>query len=438
MQHVSRRSLLPLAALAALAASDSAQQATLGPTAERKPPLTVVITPITGTDATANSSPSIANLDAGDLVAGRTWWEIQPGLLYLETLVGFLWDPAAGMQVFEVSTGLYFSDLLTAPVDIARDRTVVGGITSTKTLETRPFRWTPAAGFGFLELPAGWQGGAVDVSDDGLLIGGSVQPALFAASQAARWNQGVLAVLGPAGQHSFVSDGSDDGSVLVGEIGASAEAAQATRWIDGVEVGLAPVPGAASSHALFVSGDGQTAIGRAVAGGQERLVRWTPDGSVATFAPPAGLLIETLNAINADGSAVVGALSDDHAWLTGDWVPFVWRAADGFHLIDALGMPDAYDRSEAIDVSDDGQRVVGNLSSWVFSPSSPPARAFLWTETTGTLDLDLLQQSAGGAPLDLSTSIAISGTGNRILVSGAPGPLPQDTGAAILAFQGLP
>jgi len=432
------RSFLRFTALACLAGSVPAQQATIAPAAERKPPLAVTVTPILGTDETLQPSPMIANLDAGDLVAGWTRWEIQPGLIYLESFVGFLWAPAGGMSVFEVSPALYFSDLLTAPVDIAPDHTVVGGITSTKTLQTRPFRWTPSAGFGFLDLPAGWLGVAVDVSDDGLLIGGYVQPALFAPWQAARWNQGVVTVLGPAGKHSVVADGSDDGSVLVGEIGPTVETTHATRWVDGVEVGLALVPGGTTSRALFVSRDGQTAIGRALVAGQERLVRWAPGGSVASFAPPGGLLIEEINAINSDGTAVVGALSDDHGYGTGDWVPFLWRASDGFHLIDALGMPDAYDRSEATDVSDDGQRVVGNLSSWVFSPSSPPAVAFLWTEASGALDLELLQQSAGGAPLGISTSIAMSDDGNRILVGGVPGPHPEESGSSILAFQGLP
>lgn len=407
------------------------------PYAEREVPLSVTLTPILGTDETLQPTALIADLDAGDLVAGRTWWEFEPDVVYVETFLGFLWTPEGGMRVFVVPLDLYFSQMLTAPNDIGADRTVVGTAIFTTTFVSFPFVWTIADGFEFLDTPPGWIGGAVDVSDDGSLIAGTLRSSLLAEPQAARWVDGELEILGLVGEHSTVVDGSDDGSVLVGDVGPDADSVQATRWVDGVEVGLAPVPGASTSSALHVSDDGSVVVGRALVGTQELLVHWDTGGAVTTFAPPGGLLLENVNAITPDGSAAVGALTDDHAWAQGNWLPYLWRLDTGFTPIDELGLPGAYDYSQAFDVSDDGTRVIGDLSSWVHGPGSEPPIAFLWTPEEGTRDLELVQKSAGGLDLGLYSTTAISGDGKRILARGTFELSPGDTHSVILAFEGL-
>lgn len=436
MKYPIRGFFLPASlALLTIPTSAQQQQAATAPGPVERPAVTV--TPIVGNDVMAQPTVLLANLDAGNLVAGRTWWEYTKGVFYIETFLGFLWSPQEGATVFEVPLSTYFAQLLTSPNDIADDKTVVGGAIFTTTFQGQPFRWTPATGFQFLDTPAGL-GGASAVSADGDVIGGTVRSSVFADSQAARWNFGVLDVLGPAGQHSLVSDASGDGSVLVGEIGSDSTTARATRWLDGVEVGLDLVPGASFSKAEHVADDGSFTIGRAVVGAQELLVRWAGDGTATTFAPPGGLLIENLNAINPDATAVVGSLSDDHTFYQGNWVPFLWTLAGGFTLLGELGLPDDYDVSQAVDVSDDGTRVVGELTSWVFGPGSEPPIAFLWTPADGTRDLELLVQAAGGPALGLFDTVAISGDGRRIVATGTVAPTLEHSGSVILNFLELP
>lgn len=398
-------------------------------------PTGVQITPVTGTSATFEPDATVADLDAGDLVAGLTRWEHpQLGFIWNETYVGFLWSPSDGCAVFEVPVGLYLEDHRQIPAEIAADRTVVGTTIFSQPGVPRPYRWTPEAGFGFLALPAqGWVGFATATSGDGEVFAGEVRPGILAQPRAARWVSGALQVLGPAGYASVAFDLSEDGSVMVGHSGASAASAQATRWIDGVETGLAPVPGATTSSARFVSANGGVALGVATIGGIDALARWTPDG-VSVHVPPAGLSVTKLDAIDARGKAAVGALTDGVPFAE-DWTAFVWRLGRGFTLIDELGTQGVYDRAEATDVSSEGRHVVGRLRSSVVSNGEPPQLAIVWTPEAGTRSLDEVLAAAGTDVASLYDAVAISADGTRILATGGSRPTFHDTSSMILDFE---
>lgn len=385
-------------------------------------------TPITGTAAMFQPGVQVANLDAGDLVAGWTRWDAG-GFIWIESRVGFLWSPGAGSVVFEIPLQQYLDDNWHTCQQISDDGRVVGANIFTQTLRTLPFWFTRTEGFQFFELPdASWNGVALAVSADGTQSAGSVWQGLTGLQRAARWVGGDLELLGPAGQHSQVRESSDDGAVLVGERGPSMAQPRATRWVNGLEAGLDPVPGAAVSSAGFVSDDGAITLGTATVAGRGVIARWAQDGSLTTFAPPGSHSVDVLRAINADGSAASGALVD-----AGDRVPFVWRLADGYHLIGELGL--AYDNSVAHDLSDDGSVAVGSLQHVVQSDQSPKQKAFVWTLAGGTQDLEALQVAAGGSPLGLYTARAISGDGRRILATGVVNSSPSDTYSVILGFE---
>jgi len=396
-------------------------------------PEPVELTPVTGTRTMFQPDAWVANFDAGDMVAGTTWWQHPSlGIVWIETSVGFLWTPGAGSVVFEIPANVYLNDNWQHPAEIADDGTVVGTNTFTQTLQTFPFQWTSEAGFQLLEPPAsGWLGSAGAVSRDGEVVAGEVHPGVFGVPRAARWVSGAIELVGPPRTYSIGNDLSDDGAVMVGAIGPSQAGAQATRWVDGVETGLAPVPGATASSAEYVSADGQVAIGRATIGGIEALVRWELGDPPTVHAPPFGLSLENLNAIDPTASLAVGALSDQVPFDE-DWTPFVWSRTGGFTLIEELGDPGDYELAQATDVSDDGQRVIGQLQSSVVFNGEPPTLAFLWTPTLGTRSLDEVLASSGQASPGLYDAIAISADGRRILAVGGPRPTIHDTNAMIV------
>ena len=134
-----------------------------------------------------------------------------------------------------------------------------------------------------------------------------------------------------------------------------------------------------------------------------------------------------------DERTFVGALTDQVPFQE-DYVPFLWRAGLGFTLLGELGLPTDYDRSTAVDVSDDGSVVVGALQSSVISNGFPPPRAFRWTELAGTEDLEALLVSTGAPPLGLYYPTAISSDGRKILVTGVERPTIHDTTAVLLEF----
>jgi hypothetical protein len=142
-------------------------------------------------------------------------------------------------------------------------------------------------------------------------------------------------------------------------------------------------------------------------------------------------------AINPDATAVVGALTDQVPFQE-NLVPYLWRLGEGFTLLGELGRPEDYDLSTALDVSDDGERVVGVIQARAVSNGDPPPIGFLWTRETGTQSLGALLEASGGGAHDIWYTRAISGDGRRILVTGIERPTIHDTTSAILELDLIP
>lgn len=389
----------------------------------------VSLVPITGTSRMFQPSAGVANLDAGDLVAGRTWWEVE-GVVFVETYVGFLWSPSTGSSVFAIPVSQYFNDNIQFVAEISDQATVVGTDVFTNTFRNFPFRWTEESGFQFLPTPGGqWNGSATAVSSNGAIVAGAVQQGLFNPLQAARWIQGALDVVGPPGSWSIAYDLSGDGAVMVGEIGPDSATLEAERWIQGDPQGLAAVPGETFSTARFSSDDGSIAIGWATVGSRNVLARWDGTGAVTGFFPSGALSVETIHAINPAGTAAVGALIEND-----DQAPFLWRLADGFTILGELDREQDYDRSEALDVSDNGMRVVGRLGASVVFNGDPPPIGFLWMRGE-THDIEQLLITAGEPPRGIFDAFAISGDGNRIVATGTVRPTIHDTSSVLIEFE---
>lgn len=405
------------------------------------------VTPITGTDKMVRPGAGVANLDAGDLVAGNTKWDpTGTGMIFNDTWVGFLWAPDVGSTVFAQYFGIYLTPNFVISRAIAPDRTVVGGDIIREELRVLPFLWTPQDGFNYLpttchnRAPAGnvptgvCSGGAAAVSADGETSVGVVYDSVTSPSQAARWTAAhtkkglrlTLDLLAPHDPWSDANDISPDGAVIVGDSGPASDALAAAKWVNGSPAALAAVGD--SSSALFTAADGGAAIGWASLAGRMVLVRWDAAGVATSFDAPGGASIMEIKAVNPQATAAVGALA-----VGDNWAPFLWTQSGGFTVIPELNEP-AYDRSEALDVSDDGSVVVGGLQASVVSNGFPRAYGFLWSERTGLVLITDLMTAWGQADADYYQASAISGDGLRILSAGnAPG-TDHDTHSVIITL----
>jgi len=453
------RTIMTLICVGVTAAGTSTSLALDGAQIDRPSPpyLINAVTLVDGVPSMFNPSATVANLDAGDLVAGNTLWDAGDGIIYLETRVGFLWSPIDGARPFEIPQDLYSNANRHIPEEIGASSTVVGWDLFTAQTAQLPFMWSPANGFVLLPLPdlrygtgrpfdrqsTSWNGFAYAVSDDGRTIVGTTQQGLFgdAPHYATVWD--VIPTspqnsriardeLTASGTYADAWDVSADGTVVVGDAGPSFDSVQAARWVNRLPAPMTPV--GTSSTALFTAADGSASVGTGVVDGQEVLVRWDANGDALVAAPPAGLTVEVINAINPTATAVVGALNDnDPSQPFGNWAPFLWTMNDGFTVLPEFDRPQDFELSEALDVSDDGSLVVG----WVRPDSSvngdPPTIGFLWTATNGMIAInDLLQASGISDPSVIYRVSAVSGDGSRLLGTGNPSSTSADTNSVIL------
>ena len=372
----------------------------------------------------------LADLDAGDLVGGNTVWDHDgDNVFFIETQVGFVWNPIDGATPFAISEDLYFNDARQLVYDLGADGTAVGIHVFKLARTSWPFRFTVFDGIEFLERPAfGYAGSANAVSDDGTIVAGWVREANGLPTRAVVWNSGALSFLPSDRPWSDALDTSDDGSVIVGWTGFSDLQVRPARWVNGVREDLRAV--GVASRAQFVSDDGTVVVGlTTLRQGAQALVHWEGNRR-RVFRPPMKLSIVDLFAINADASAAVGSVAD----VTGNRAPFVWRLGDGFTVIPELGRDEDYDLSQAVDVSDDGNTVIGTIQNTVVSNGDPPTTAFVWTPEEGTVAINDLLADFGIADPDFFIGIAVSGDGRKIVATGNPERTNNDANSLLIRF----
>ncbi len=300
---------------------------------------------------------------------------------------------------------------------------LVGG--SAVNNRNRPIRWTEAQG---LQTIGTDNGDAFAVSADGSVVVGRLNGSGLGAGVPFRWTaEDGMQVLADSGTARGVSA---DGSVVVGEVRHQAflwTAAGGRQSLDGMGA-------SAMSAAHAVSSGGDVVVGwRMTSDGQRRGFRWT-SGTMQLLnplGPGYGIGVPNSEAhdVSADGSIVVGRSTSPEGqqgirWMGGMSQGFgVWPS--GFPL-----------RSWACCISDDGSRVVGNVTG------HNSDAAFIWTAERGIRDLKtVLEQEYG---LDLTGWLlyrveAISANG-RVMVGVGRNPqgqyegwravLPVSTGAA--------
>ena len=229
------------------------------------------------------------------------------------------------------------------------------------------FRWKKYEGLEFLDFDGRPQG----ISDDGSVIVGSIGARLF------RWSEsGGFENLGTIGWGEY-ADVSADGSVISAIITNPIGFNEAIRLDPDGITGLGYIRNDDYimnwSKASGISADGSVIVGFGNGGGMAEAWRWTKSGGIQGLG---GLGRSAYNGhafdVSTDGSIIVGDESDQ---------AFIWTEDTGMTGLGKIS-ESRRERSCASAVSADGSVVVG--LSWGFSGYE----AFIWEEEIGMLSLN--------------------------------------------------
>jgi len=400
----------------------------------------------------------LVDLDHG-LGAGATTYD-HGGFLWCETYAPYLWsEQNGGSTLCELEGGFNWERSVYVPSGMTPDGSkLVGGVGFFDRGTSMPWTWTAGEGpVQFLSLPNGYTGGnAVAVSNDRWIVVGNVRVGRVGVSTAAVWRDGNPQVLPSTQLWSAVGSNpfdlniaytvrrthpmNNDSSVIVGAAGAPFLAnCKATKWVNGVEKQLSTGGIAVrSSVAVFVAESGVIFGYAVLSNGRVALMRWGANGTPEMFVPPNGLSVVNLSSVDSQGNAAGGALAQQFSCTSCsdpacNRKPFIWTRHNGFTILPENGLEEAYNTSAVQDVSDDGRVAVGQLSTCVVGPGSPPQVGFVWRADSGLVLVNHLMAAFGQPDPHYYTATDVSRNGNRVLVVGNP-PLhdSQDTPDVIL------
>lgn len=191
-----------------------------------------------------------------------------------------------------------------------------------------------------------------------------------------------LGVLDERFDNSYANGVSADGAVVVGTLQKSVPSAFSPfKWTPSAGMTELPVAGAGErwrGEAHGVSSDGRVVVGWIGTDvPPERVAaRWVDDGPAQSLGEiPSGSTSKVAMATNADGSVIVGTICPLPEGSESQL--FRWTVADGIELLGNL--PGQGDSTEtALDVSDDGEFVVGVASEQLY-----PETAVIWDRFNG-------------------------------------------------------
>jgi probable HAF family extracellular repeat protein len=292
-------------------------------------------------------------------------------------------------------------------------------------------------------LPGGEYSQATAISSNGAVVVGTAENASF-DQHAFRWTRALgMRSIGTLGGTDSEGEGvSADGTIVVGAARNAAGGLRGFRWstsnnMEGLGTFTGPTSGI--SFATAVSGDGRILVGwSGDVQGQEQPFRWTRANGIQNIGSLGGIR-GIANDANFDGTLVVGrsrnsnqtyraflwssstgmqelptsregaseatAISPDGRFVVGNEVrgAFRWTSQGGTELLHA---PAGYESASAVDVSADGNRVVGRLVT-----ESLSTVAAMWTKETGWIDLNRVFAHALPASFILEEITAVGADG---------------------------
>lgn len=272
------------------------------------------------------------------------------------------------------------------------------------------FKWTPTGGVVEIGSTSYSSGGNVRISRDGTkIVGMQLVSGLNNAAidnGTATWTS-IPGIGGTSGSSSTTLGGVNaNGTVIVGLGWAAGGTGHAYKWTQGVgSVDLMPFFNSPSSNARAVNGDGTVIVGHESSQG----ARWV--GGVRTFFTYSGQSCGNALAVNNAGTIVIG---ESPSAAPGN----AWRWDSGTNVVTLLPNLSGYTTNpNAIDLVDDGSRILGSSGS---VPFGPPAVPLIWINNVPQ-DFSAYLASLGMASGNVDNPTAISPEGGVMVGSGSTG-----------------
>lgn len=290
---------------------------------------------------------------------------------------GFTWTAENGRNDFGLETGL---PPTTAVFSVSGSGSAVAGRTYLAGGAMRAFRYVGPGTYQELGTILSYpESMARGISGDGSVVVGQVHGA---GSQAFRWTpQGGMVGLGyarPWHSGSSAAAISRDGTTIVGGSGGDGSIAEPFAWR--AETGMLPLPTPAGSFeagANAVNADGTIVVGRADTTSGWRALMWR-EGVMIDLGTGSGFAGRpTPLALNDAGTVVVGQAPV----FTSDPTAVVWTQASGWEILsdyltrNGVPVPEGWTLRWASSVSADGLTVGG----WAIPPGGGDTQGFVAT-----------------------------------------------------------
>lgn len=271
---------------------------------------------------------------------------------------------------------------------------------------TNQVLWTEAGGIEVIAINDDQISGATNISADSKFVSGGVINTATGMEEMARYNvetkswQFLGTLSASAGSSAWGM--SNDGSIVVGLgdtgdfIGRAIKWSQATGLVD---MGTT-FPGA-SSRANAVNADGSVIVGWQDDDFDRFGVYWK-NGVQTHIKDNNGENVGEVSSVTPDGKTMVGFNIDR---------PYIWNETDGYlELTD----PDPMSEGVATGISDDGKTMIGFFRPW--GTGALTGDGFIWTKESGRIDLNQYVSDLGydTEGFVFALPLAISPNGNYI------------------------
>ncbi|MBB6370846.1 T9SS type A sorting domain-containing protein [Chryseobacterium shigense] len=290
-----------------------------------------------------------------------------------------------------------------------------GGIVSMHTSAGQIYKWDELNGLVQIgSISNGYPAaGRTLITADGTKIGSSTTNTVTSFNEistyntaSASWsNHGGLVPTGWDGHVSSTWDMTSDGNTIVGLGWLTAGTAHAVKWnaASGV-TDLGSIVPNRSSRANAINSDGSVIVGwQDQDNGTRSGVKWV-NGAESFITDSNGNYVGEAGDVSADGTTIIGAAMPN---------PYVWNSVNGLTYITHPNSS-AFFRGGATGISADGKKVVGFFRPFAAPPMS--GEGFIWTAAGGRVNLNDYAVSMGinTQGVNMSLPLAISQDGRRI------------------------